>query len=144
MAAPVVDVVGLKAFSRDVKKLGEAGGPLDAAMRAAGRLAATPVAEAARSAIPHVTGTLAGDVRVTASRSGAAVRMGRKPVPYAGPVEFGGYPAGREYNARGRYLFPAADRLATTAGDLYSTAVGKALDDFGWTNATADPEAVRD
>jgi len=30
-------------------------------------------------------------------------------VPYAGAVEFGGYPHAREYIAKGRYVFPTVE-----------------------------------
>ena len=56
--------------------------------------------------------------------------MGRA-VPYAGPVEFGGWPEGREYVPQpGGYLFPAAHALADTAATLYAAGVQRAVDAF--------------
>lgn len=81
---------------------------------------------------------------VSATRTGAAVRMGRKAVPYAGPVEFGGWPEGREYIPGGRYLFPAAHALANSAASLYAAGVQRAIDGFNWTNETNNPEAIHD
>ena len=77
MTAPTVEVVGLRAFNRDIGKMTEANGPLLKALQAAARAAVEPVAEATRSALPQDSGRLAGDVRVTATRTGAAVRLGR-------------------------------------------------------------------
>ena len=124
-------------------------GILVAAMREAGRKAAEPVAEAARAAVPNDSGTLAGDIRVTAARTGAGVRMGRKTVPYAGWVEFGGkrqnpHLSLREFIPDGRYLFPAARGMGPQVVDAYSSALTHAFDDIAWTNETADPEAVHD
>jgi hypothetical protein len=145
MAAPVeVGIVGLRALLRDFQKMGGDASPLYPALKAAGRAAASPVAAATRSALPHQTGTLAGDVRVTASRTGATVRVGRKPIPYAGPVDFGGYPGEREFIAGGRYLFPAAGALAGTAAREYAAALTPALERFPWTNTTTNAEAVHD
>jgi Bacteriophage HK97-gp10, putative tail-component len=136
MAAPaVVTVVGLKALRKDIDQLAKPDrGPLNDALKAAGRKAAEPVVEAARNAVPHDSGTLAGSVRLSATRTGARVRMGKQSVPYAGPVEFGGWPEGRAYVKDGRYLFPAAHRLGTVAERLYNTEIGRALDRFHWTN----------
>jgi hypothetical protein len=147
--APQVAVVGMKALRRDLVKMGEAGGPLLKAMVQAGRTAAEPVATAARSSLPQVSGRLAGDVRVTASRTGAGVRMGRQSIRYAGWVEFGGHRKAphesfRTYNNRGRYLFPAAVQLAPRAAQLYAEAVTRAVTNYPWTNTTGSGEAVHD
>ena len=146
MAAPTVAVVGLKALNRDVGRLVADRGPLDKVMSQAGRQAAQPVADITRSALPQVTGRLASDVRVSATRSGAAVRMGRASIRYAGWVEFGGnrrspHDSYRDYNPRGRYLFPAALQMASTSARLYSDALTKGLANYDWTNSG---EAVHD
>lgn len=142
--APQVAVVGMRALRRDIEKLTVESGPLERQLVQAGRRAAEPVATETQGRTPRDSGDLAGDVRVTASRTGAAVRMGRASIPYAAPVEFGGWPEGRPYYSHGRYLFPAGEALATTSADLYSTEVQHALDAFGWSNLTNDPEAVHD
>jgi hypothetical protein len=148
--APTVAVIGLKAFQRDVKRLTGDAGPLNKACSAAGRTAAAPVAAATRSALPQVSGRLAGDVRVSATRSGASVRMGRSSIRYAGWVEFGGHrhaphESERAYDSRGRYMFPAAVQLASSSARLYSAALAKAFDSFGWSNpADAAAGAVHD
>jgi hypothetical protein len=137
--APTVAVVGMAALRRDITRLCADGGPLNKALSAAARTGAEPVAAAARSALPQVSGRLAGDVRVTASRTGAAVRMGRTSLRYAGWVEFGGrrrvpHDSVRPYDPRGRYLFPHAVQLASVSARLYAAGAQKAIDGFAWTN----------
>jgi hypothetical protein len=139
-----VQVIGLKALARDLKKMGAPGGPLLAEMRQAGLTAAEPVASITRGRLPQDTGRLAGDVRVTATRTGAAVRMGRGSLRYAGWVEFGGtrrapWVSTRPYDSRGRYLFPAAFEMAGHSARLYSDAVNRAVAGFTWTNEGDDP-----
>jgi hypothetical protein len=141
---PTVDVVGLRALVRDANRLCADAGPLNKALSAAGKQAAEPVAAQARSSYPQVTGRLAGSVRTSGTRSGASIRAGSASVPWAGPVDFGGYPAGRAYVTNGRYLFPAATALATQAAELYSAGAQKAFDSFPWSNETTTAEAVHD
>ena len=154
-AAPQVAVVGLRALNRDLNRVVDDRGPLNKAMAAAGRVAAEPVAAATRAALPQSTrpgaqtGRLAGDVRVTAARSGAAVRMGRASIRYAGWVEFGGtrrtpHVSHRDYNPRGRYLVPAAVQLAPESARLYSQAINETFARYPWTNTGTDPGAVHD
>jgi hypothetical protein len=142
--APSVAVVGLNALNRDIKRATEDAGPIYAVMSQAGRQAAEPVASQARSSYPVKTGRLAGDVRVTATKSGAAVRVGRSTLLYAGPVDFGGWPEGREFLTNGRYLFPAASGLASESAQLYEQALQRGFDGFNWTNETTNPGSVRD
>ncbi|HEY2303004.1 MAG TPA: hypothetical protein VGH66_13990 [Acidimicrobiales bacterium] len=137
--APAVQVVGLKALSRDLGKMSGPNGALLKAMQLAGSQAVEPVAAATRAGLPQDTGRLAGDVRVSATRSGAAVRMGRPSIRYAGWVEFGGtrkapHTSTRPYQALGRYMFPRARELAGAVAARYSTAVGHVLENYGWTN----------
>jgi HK97 gp10 family phage protein len=155
-SAAVVGVVGLNALARDIKRLTtDEASPLFEAMKAAGRKAAGPVADRARGTIPVDTGTdhdgrLRDDVRVTATRTGAAVRMGRKTIPYAGWVEFGGsrkkpHTSSRTFVKTGRYLFPAAAGLSSISAELYSQSLAAVFGNPGvWTNTGTNPEAVRD
>jgi hypothetical protein len=151
MAAPVISIVGMRALRRDIKRqTDEQSSALYTAIKRAGRQAAEPVAALTRANLPHVTGRLAGDVRVTASRTGAAVRMGRKSVPYAGWVEFGGtrkrpHLSEREYVRTGRYLFPAARGLAERSAQLYAEGLERVLGAGAtWTNTTVNPAQVHD
>jgi hypothetical protein len=144
VVAPTVGVIGLRALNRDAKRLCADTGPLNKALSDAGKKASAPILAAVRSSVPKDSGALGGSARVTASRSGAAVRMGRASVPYAGPVDFGGWPGDRGYEAGGRYLFPAGQRLAGTAATLYAAGCDRAFAAFDWTNATTTAEAVHD
>jgi hypothetical protein len=151
-SAPVVGIVGVKALGRDIAKLAEdERSPLYAALKQAGRTAANPVVTRTRDALPRgprTTGRLQRDVRVSATRTGAAIRMGRVSVPWAGWVEFGGTrPDGssREYIPTGRYLFPAARALGHVAAVAYSDAINRTLNASGvWTNTTSDGSQVHD
>jgi hypothetical protein len=139
----------MKALYADMARLGADTGPLVKALSAAGRLAVEPIAAATRSALPHVTGALAGDVRTSASRTGAAVRYGRAKLNYAGWIEFGGtrhrpHESSRPFNPRGWYLMPAARTLADTAARMYSEATAKEFDSYPWTNAGSDGGSVHD
>jgi hypothetical protein len=149
VAAPKVELVGLKALRRDISRLStDVSGPFFRALKAAGLAAAEPVAAATRSAVPHDSGDLAATVRTSGTRTGGAVRMGRASVPYAGWVEFGGVrPDGseRDYVAGGRYLFPAAANLAERAAREYARALEGVFDQSGlWTNTGTDPRSVHD
>lgn len=149
----LAQVIGLKALMKDVDGLCKnERSALFAAMKKAGYAAVQPIVGRTRGSLPvgtasrgHRSGALAGSLRVSAYRSGAAVRMGSKSVPYAGPVDFGGYPGERPYMPNGRYLFPAAEGEAHRAVTEYSNAIN---DLFGrtaiWTNTSANPEAVHD
>lgn len=149
MAEPVVGIVGLKALRADVaRQTTSTSSQLYEGIKAAGRLAANPVAVATRNALPHVSGRLAGDVRTSGTRTGASVRMGRATVPYAGWVEFGGSrPDGssRDYLPGGRYLFPAAQSLAERAAADYSRALTTVFASSTiWSNTTTDGGQVHD
>jgi hypothetical protein len=147
-ADPVVAIVGVKALSKDINKLtDDVRGPLFKAIQAAGKAAADPVAAATRSALPTSdrpnvpgAGQLAASVRTSGTRTGAAVRMGTKRVPWAGWVEFGGtrhkpFQSSRPFVKDGRYMFPSARSLAERSEQLYSTAMSKVFATSGvWTN----------
>ena len=149
MPAPQVAIVGMSALRRDVTRMTDQGGALNAALAKAGAIAAQPVADITRATLPQDSGTLAGDVRLSGTRTGATVRMGRASIRYAGWVEFGGtrkvpHRSTRQFQPRGRYLYPAALQLAGTVGARYETEIQKVFNSFGWTNETTDPTAVHD
>jgi hypothetical protein len=150
-SAPVVGIVGMDALRRDLARMStDVSGPLYREIKAAGKAAVEPVAARTRGSLPHVSGTLAGSVRTSGTRTGGSVRVGRATVAYAGWIDFGGTKpdgAEREYMPQGRYLFPAAQGLAQPAADAYSAAIGRILNGAGgavWTNTTTDPGAVHD
>ena len=145
-----VGIVGLKALKRDLVSMGDAGGPILKALAEAGRRAAEPTATAVAAALPrvdvpgahgHPAGTIAATTRILGTKSGAKVAVGSKRVPYAGPLEFGGWPRGRPIVTAGRYIFPAAAVLAEAAASAYADGITRALESFGWTN---EGESVHD
>jgi hypothetical protein len=149
VAAPVVGLVGMSALRKDIKRQTDnTASQLYNGIKAAGRLAAGPVAAATRDALPRVSGALAADVRTSATRTGASVRMGRSSIAYAGYIEFGGnLPRGqsRPYIPTGRYLFPAARGLSAKAAADYSHALSTVLSSSRiWTNTTANGGSVHD
>jgi len=154
---PVVGVVGLKALLKDIDRLTtDERGPLFNAMKRAGYHAVTPVVGRTREALPVTPrrgvepGRLAMSTRASGTRSGAAVRMGSKTVPYAGWVEFGGqrrrpHLSERPFISSGRYLFPAARDLGPAAARQYTDAINDLFHrNAVWTNATETGESVHD
>lgn len=147
MAPPaVVQIVGLAALRRDLNRMGtDKNSPMYAVLKAGAKTAADPIAARVRSSLPRISGRLAGDVRVSTTKTGASMRMGRKTVPYAGPVDFGGWPEGRDYLPNGRYMFPAAHALASQAEQVYSVAMQRVMNMPGvWTNTGTNPGSVHD
>jgi hypothetical protein len=146
MPAPVVAVVGLRALQRDLaRQADDAGSALGRAIRAAGKAAIEPVAARARAAVPVRSGRLRRSIRTSGTKTGATVRMGRASVRYAGAIEFGGYPPGREYRPAGRYLFPAAAELGPVAAYQYQRVLTQVFASPAiWTNTTNDGGAVHD
>jgi hypothetical protein len=151
--APVVALVGMQALRKDLSKLAlDERGPLFNAMKRAGYAAVLPVVGETRGRLPHLTGTLAGDVRASGTTTGGTVRMGRGTIPYAGWTEFGGTRpqgpedrAARQYLPNGRYLFPAARTLAQKVLDLYIPALQGVFDSGGsWTNTSENGAQVHD
>jgi hypothetical protein len=142
----------MRALRRDLNKMADdVSGPLYQAIKQAGKEAAEPVAQRARAIIPkREDARLAGDIRVSGTKTGAAVRMGRVTIPYAGWIEFGGtrkspHPSTRTFIPSGRYLFPAARGLADVSAGLYSAALDRILNtDAIWTNTSSDPGAIHD
>lgn len=154
-AQPVVQVDGLRALSRDLTKLGDAGAPLIAEIKKAAKTAAQPVLVKARSSWP-LTGIdhkhHDDSLRISPTKTGATIREGGKAYGGTGWLEFGGYrrqPRGgyaqRDRMPNGRYLFPAAQGLASTAGPAFSDAVQQILDRSSvWTNSGSEATAVHD
>ena len=84
------------------------------------RLIAENVASEARSRAPRDTGTLAGDVRGGGTKTRAYVSVGRKRIPYAGPIHFG-WPA-RNIQAQ-PFLYEAIDSRADDVREVYAKRV---------------------
>lgn len=148
---PTVGVIGMRAIRRDLNKMADdVSSPVYAAIKEAGKQAANPVAQRARATVPKVNDRLSNDIRVSGTKTGAAIRMGRVTIPYAGWVEFGGrrkapHESTRTFIPSGRYLFPAAAGLSDQSAALYSAALERILtSDSVWTNTGTNAETVHD
>ncbi len=97
-------------------------------LREAGTGAAALIAERAERQVPIRSGTLKGDIRTFATKTNAGVRVGRKRLPYAGPV-IGGHGAPGATRPQGGWVLPnpfifdAADDRAEAVVDAYETFV---------------------
>lgn len=85
MAVQIVQVEGAAQLRATLRRAGDDLLDLKAAH---GRVSAY-VASQARSRAPRVTGTLAGTIRSSGTKTQALVRAGFKRVPYAGPIHWG-------------------------------------------------------
>lgn len=83
---PQLQLVGYRELRRDIRKLGD---EATAGLKQINKEAADIVATAANPLVPVRTGRMKGTLRTSGTTRGGVVRMGRKAVPYAGPVHFG-------------------------------------------------------
>jgi hypothetical protein len=155
-----VAIVGARALRRDVNRLcTDERSAVFSAMKKAGYAAVSPLVPIVRGALPtsgradtqyHKSGALTGSARVSAYKSGAALRVGSKAIPYAPWVEFGGtrkrpHTSTRPYIPDGRYIFPAARGDAARAAAAYSDALTEVFaSDAIWTNASPAAGSVHD
>jgi len=114
-----VTVQGMNQLRRALKQLGDDLADLKAAHRSAAEL----VMRRAAGTLPKRTGALAASLRVGSGAASSLLREGKASVPYAGPVEFGGYPRGRPFIREGRYLFPAAKASIPQVEAIYEAAI---------------------
>lgn len=82
---PLVQVEGARELRRTLRAAGDDLEDLKAANQQAADIAAT----AARMRAPRRSGTLAGDIRASGTKTAGIVRAGRKKIPYAGPIHWG-------------------------------------------------------
>lgn len=113
---PAVRVEGLRELR---KALGQIDKDLPKQLRKRFKAIGDEVAADARRTMPVDTGKARASVRSGVSGNNAYVQIGKKTVPYAAWLDFGGVlkPTGRRRNRivrqrrpRGRYLYPAIDR----------------------------------
>lgn len=119
-----VRVTGAAELRRALKRMGDDLEDLKDIHREAGDL----VAGTARGDAPVLTGTLAGDIRAGATKTRAYVSVGRKRIPYAGPIHFG-WPA-RNIQAQ-PFLYAASDARAEDVARLYIDRVGELVERVG-------------
>ena len=88
MAKPQVEIDGLKALQREIRKTKDT--DLIAALKKTNVDVANIVLPGSKSKSPKRSGSLAGSLRVTNTAGYAAIRAGSaKAVPYAGVIHFG-------------------------------------------------------
>ena len=121
---PQLELVGYRQLKKELRQLGD---EAVASLKQTNKEAADLVADTARPNIPVRSGRLKGTLRTTGTMRGGVVRMGRKAVPYAGPVHFG-WP-NRPNAAKGwrggpirpnPFLYEAMDRRVTEVMAIYS------------------------
>ena len=121
---PQLELVGYRQLKKELRQLGD---EAVASLKQTNKEAADLVADTARPDIPVRSGRLKGTLRTTGTMRGGVVRLGRKAVPYAGPVHFG-WP-NRPNQAKGwrggpiapnPFLYEAMDERVQDVMDLYS------------------------
>ena len=119
-AKPAITIHGLREIRRNLDGLDDAIADLKAIHEEAAGL----VEAAASPLVPRRSGTLAGTLRSSGTKTGARVKAGYKRVPYAGPIHFG-------WPARGirpqPFLYDALDRRRNAVVDLYEDRVDKLI-----------------
>lgn len=112
-----VHVEGLKELRR---ALGQVDKQLPKNLRGRLKKIGDKVADRARQRMPKRTGRAAGSVKAGVSGNTAYVQTGKKTVPWASWLDFGGTlrPTGRRFNTQtrprikgGRYVFPAIEEM---------------------------------
>ncbi len=104
-----IRIDGLRELTRALKTVEDG---LQREVNGVFKRAANKVVSAARGRIRSRSGRLAGSLKPFGTQRAAGARMGSAGVPYAGPYEFGGYPAGRPYVAAGRAIYPTFKSMA--------------------------------
>ncbi len=84
--------------------------------------------QAAQVDAPHRTGTLAGSVRWSGTKTQAIVRAGSARVPYAGPIQWG-WPA--RHIRPALFVTQAASRTEPQWLDLFMDAINRIIDKIG-------------
>lgn len=82
---PLIEVEGARQLRKTLRAAGDDLADLKDANQQAANIAAT----AAKARAPRRSGTLAGDIRASGTKTAGIVRAGRKKIPYAGPIHWG-------------------------------------------------------
>ena len=86
MPQPQLRLIGYRELKRDIRRMGD---EAKAGLKQVNKEAADIVATTARPLVPVRSGRLLGTLRTSGTMRGGVIRMGRKAVPYAGPIHFG-------------------------------------------------------
>lgn len=118
MAKAAVEVQGINALARALKKAGDTG--LGDALKASHREGAEIVAKAARPRVPRDSGDLAASLRTGSTPRSGRVSIGKKKVPYAPPIHFGWVRRNIRPNT---FLYTALDRRKEEVEDAFLAAI---------------------
>lgn len=121
---PQLELVGYRQLKRELRQLGD---EAVESLKQTNKQAADLVADTARPEVPVRSGRLLGTLRTTGTMRGGVVRMGRKSIPYAGPIHFG-WPnrpdPGKGWRggpiAPNPFLYDAMDKRVQDVMDVYS------------------------
>jgi len=130
-----VQIIGADDLVRDLNRLAAPAGPFDQSTRTAADRLLEPRAATTRSAVPRLSGAMAGSINVNPQPFGAVLSEGDG-IAYAGWVDFGGQrpqSGPREYRPDGRYLFPSVGDLGSPTAAAYTAALQQTIDRYGWT-----------
>lgn len=119
MAGNEIKIEGIGKLMRSLKQLDA---DLVEEVKETHRDAANRVAATARPKVPVRTGRLAADIRVGVTIKSGTVKIGRKAVPYAGPIHFG-WPA--RHIAPQPFMYEALDARRNELERLYSTRIAE-------------------
>lgn len=117
MAGEHVEVKGLRALSRDLKRVDD---DMAKKLREIAKDAAETVASTARTLVPYRSGDLQASIRAGATARSGVVRVGKRAVPYAGPIHFGWL---RRHIAPQPFLYQALDRRRTEVVEAFERQV---------------------
>jgi len=125
MPVDTIKIEGLRELQRTLKRLGD----VDTvnAIKKLNRDAAQEAASKAQARVPVRSGKLRQSIRGSGQQAAGVVRAGTARVPYAGPVEFGGYPGDRPFVAEGRYIFPAIEEVRKELRTRYEKELARVL-----------------
>lgn len=77
------------------------------------------------------SGKFQSSAKVRATTKTAGISWTKSAVPYAGAVEFGGWPEGRTYVKSGRYIFPTVDGMRGEIEDQIEAAMDALIVEAG-------------
>jgi hypothetical protein len=135
MQGAQVHVDGLRDLRRSLRQTGpEAGKELRRRLKGVAEVAARK----ARAAVPARSGKWRSKITAGASQSAAYVTWGKKTVPYAPWVEFGGKVntgravLRRKFVADGRYIHPTLQKQDPEVEKAAAEALSQGFGDAGW------------
>lgn len=123
MAGNAVEIEGIKDLARTLRKVGNEGAR--DMLIAANKQAAQLVETAARPMVPVKDGNLLGSLKSAGNAKGGVVQVGKKLVPYAGPIHFGW---GKRHIHPQPFLYDAMDKRRNDVEDAYHANLERLLE----------------